>query len=330
MTFELPSRIKNPEGNTRRVGVEFEFAGMELAQACSAIQELFGGEHIGSDPYVHHVRDTRLGDFSVEIDTAILKDRSYETVLRKLGVDIDSGGWRGRVEDLLSKIAGTVVPHEVVCPPVPMTELDDIESLRELLHRRQALGTHAGVLYAFGLHLNPEVPTLEAAGILAYLRAFLLLEDWLRAVGHTDFSRRVTPFINEFPEDYRRYVLGTDYTANMERMITDYVRFNPTRNRPLDMLPLFAQIAGIEALKGVEDLHLVNARPTFHYRLPNCRIDEADWSVEHEWRGWLAVERLADDPDRIRAMSRDYLGYKRDALPLVDPSWLNRLERHWL
>jgi hypothetical protein len=57
----------------------------------------------------------------------------------------------------------------------------------------------------------------------------------------------------------------------------------------------------------VEDKHLVKPRPAFHYRLPNCLIDEPDWTLAREWNTWVTVEQLASDPERIRTMSREYL-----------------------
>ncbi|MEC9104016.1 MAG: amidoligase family protein, partial [Pseudomonadota bacterium] len=38
-----------------------------------------------------------------------------------------------------------------------------------------------------------------------------------------------------------------------------------------------------------------SARPAFHFRLPDCRIDEADWSLRGEWLRWLLVEEIAAD-----------------------------------
>ena len=43
----------------------------------------------------------------------------------------------------------------------------------------------------------------------------------------------------------------------------------------------------------------MSARPTFHYRLPNCRVDEPDWRIAHEWNAWVTVEALAADEDAL-------------------------------
>ena len=58
----------------------------------------------------------------------------------------------------------------------------------------------------------------------------------------------------------------------------------------------------------VEDPHLVKARPAYHYRLPNCLVDEPTGRSRREWNTWVTVERLAaNNRDRLDAMAREYL-----------------------
>ena len=73
--------------------------------------------------------------------------------------------------------------------------------------------------------------------------------------------------------------MAEDYPATADRLIDDYVRFNPTRNRPLDMLPVLACLDRERTLAAVEDPHLTKPRPAFHYRMPNSLLDEPDWRV---------------------------------------------------
>jgi len=35
-------------------------------------------------------------------------------------------------------------------------------------------------------------------------------------------------------------------------------------------------------------------------------VDEPDWSLSAEWNRWVAVERLANNPQRIAEMSREF------------------------
>lgn len=66
----------------------------------------------------------------------------------------------------------------------------------------------------------------------------------------------------------------------------------------------------------VEDPHLVKARPAYHYRLPNCLIDEPDWRLAREWNTWVAVERLAADAP---AAGRDEPRLSRGRFDLLPP-----------
>jgi hypothetical protein len=306
--------------------VELEFAGLQLHRICELVMELYGGRVERRDPFVQTVEGTRWGDFKVEIDTALLKERTYTRFLERLGLELEHGG---RIEDLIARFASTVVPHEIVSPPIPMTEVYLLEELRERLRRERAQGTRASVLYAFGLHLNPEVTKADGPTALAHLKAFLLLYDWLYLSGEIDWSRRLTPYIDPFPEPYRRMVVGPDYQPALPQMVRDYLRHNATRNRALDMLPLFRHLLGDAAVRGVAEARLVKTRPAFHYRLPNCRIDEPDWTLAREWRGWVMVEWLAARPDRLRDLGARYLRHQGPALGGVDKVWALRSEG-WL
>ncbi len=102
-------------------------------------------------------------------------------------------------------------------------------------------------------------------------------------------------------------MLQPDYPADVGRLIDDYLEHNPTRNRPLDLLPVLAYLDKDRVMSKVEDPHLVKARPAYHYRLPNCLTDEPNWRIAREWNTWVAVERLAADADKLAAMSRDYI-----------------------
>ena len=51
----------------------------------------------------------------------------------------------------------------------------------------------------------------------------------------------------------------------------------------------------------------VNSRPTLHYRLPDCRIDEPDWSITTEWNRWMLVEELVCDEQALSEACREAL-----------------------
>src|SRR3954463_16744587 len=100
----------------------------------------------------------------------------------------------------------------------------------------------------------------------------------------------------------------------MARFTDDYLTHNPTRNRPLDMLPLLAfNVPGLMERPGLAG-QKVRPRPTFHYRLPDSSIDEDGWSIAEEWGRWVLVERLADDPTLAARFAREYLNWDDSVL----------------
>lgn len=158
------------------------------------------------------------------------------------------------------------------------------------------------------------------------LRAFILLYPWLKRRAEVDLTRRASPYINPFPESYARLILAPDYPATRDRLIDDYLAHNPTRNRPLDMVPVLAHLDHDRVAHRVEERRLVKPRPAFHYRLPNCMVDEPDWTIAREWNTWVEVERLASERAKLAEMSRDYLRADGQSLrPFLD-DWPRMLE----
>lgn len=325
--FALPERLTNSRGAIRKLGFELEFAGLELGDIARVVMGLFGGVHYADSHFQHRVAETRWGDFVIEIDAALLKDRAYIGYLQRLGFDLDQD-WQRRLDEVLARIAGTVVPHEIATPPIPMTEAGCIDDLRAALQARQAQGTRASPFYAFGMHFNPEAPSQDVDTLVAYLRAYLILEDWLKQRSQVAITRQIVPFINDFPEAYVRRVADPDYRPSLRQLMSDYLYDNPTRNRPLDMLPLFGHLDPDWLFARLPADTLVSPRPAFHYRLPNCAVDEADWRVAWEWHGWLEVERLANDPASLGALGRRFLQTHRETLSGVDERWVDEV-RQW-
>lgn len=322
MPFPMPERLHTESGALRRVGVELEFAGLELPRISAVLHDCFGGRIVEDSAFVHRVEDTRWGTFVVELDASLLKERIYADYLRRIGIDLPADASRDRLEDFLARAASTVVPMEVVTPPIPLPDLHKMEELRGRLLREDAMGTRASWLYAFGLHLNPELAVLNADEALRHLRAFLLLHDWLHVAGEIDWTRRIMPYIDPFPDSYRRRVIDPSYAPDLEQLVADYLRDNPTRNRSLDMLPLFRELLGDRAVAPLGDAaHLVKPRPAFHYRLPNCRIDEPDWTLAHEYGGWVAVEWLAQRPECMADLADRFREHQ--------PPWHGGIDKEW-
>lgn len=300
--FATPPRANNTAGEKRRVGVELEMAGLRPEQVADAVAEVVGGRIEVENAFVTNVRESRLGEFRIELDADLLKSRQYQRMLADVGIDIGEGDEREQLEAIISRVAGLVVPLELVGPPVPWTELTALDDIRERLHHAGARGTHSSPLYAFGMQLNIEAACLEAGYLLSMLRAFLLSYEELIEAERVDLSRRVTPYVQPFPEEYLAHVLQADYAPDVGELINDYLRLTPTRNRPLDLLPLFAFLDEGRVMTAPVETHLIKARPAFHYRLPNCLIDEPDWSLATVWNRWIEIERLAEDSDRLERL----------------------------
>lgn len=319
--WPLPPLTQTAEGEARRVGVELEFAGLDLPAIVDLLQHGLGGEVKVVSDYEQLLHGTRLGDFTIELDFAWLKRVGRE---RQESASREPFG-----ESLLKLAAEQVVPWEVVGPPVPMVELWRLCEPLAKLREAGALGTGHAPHYAFGLHLNPELPALDAPTILAYLRAFLCLFDWLRQRSRISLTRRLTPYIDPFPGEYCRQIQRADYAPDMSTLIDDYLRFNPTRNRALDLLPLFAHLDEERVRSRVPDPR-IKARPTLHYRLPNCQIDEPEWGLVLPWRDWLQVEALACDEARLRRAVRGWHAANGGATGGLFSNWEEQCRRYLL
>lgn len=312
------------DGSLRRVGVELELSGVPVTDLVDLVREQFGGEVHTVSEFEHLVKDSEVGEFRIELDFEYLKAAGREPY--------EEPGLRAEVRRLsveaVAEVARLLVPMEIVTPPLAPARLADLDALVERIRARGGLGTRHSAVYAFGLHLNPEVPSLTADVLLRYLRAFLCLYDWLVAVEQVDWSRRVTPYIDPYPRDYVLLVLDPGYRPDIARLIDDYLAHNAVRNRALDLLPLFAHIDEARVSRAVTDPRL-RARPTFHYRLPNCDVDRPGWGVSRCWHNWLTVESLAEDAPRLEAIGAAYRAHLDTFASRFTRDW-ETLSRQWL
>ncbi|ALJ00385.1 amidoligase family protein [Rufibacter tibetensis] len=334
MSFKPLPVERNQEGKVRTVGFELEFANVGIGECLQIVQDLYGGRVEMENRFSAKVVDTRIGSFSVEIDLKLLTEKQYKTLFDKLNIDIQSvkigqDTLENMIDDALESVIQKVIPYEIGCPPLPYHQLEELEALRQALFEHHAKGTEAFFTNAFGTHINTEIPDTEPATILRYIRAFLLLYPWLLEAGETDFARRnLTSFINPFPDEYSQLVLDPSYAPGLEQLIDDYHQYNPDRNRPLDMYPLFAYVRE-EQVNSYTNLGSVKARKTFHYRLPNSCVSDPDWTLAQEWNNWVVIEELAANPDRIREMSLEFLNMKENTLLGFERKWCKQTEQ-WL
>lgn len=321
-------QMTNENGDERTVGFEIEYAAVPLEDAAKVVQHVYGGEIKAENTALCFVENTKLGSIRLELDAALLQKLASHmhtlgevpeekvTILQSLQQRLG-----GAVGDAGAQIA----PYEIVTPPIPIRQIEQLDALCDALRDAGAHGTKAALHYAFGMHINPEVVSFKTASIVRYLQSFLLLAPWLKHQHKVDMTRRVTGFIDPFPASYAKHILQPEYHPDFKALVREYHAHNPTRNRTLDMLPLFAHMDEdyVRSLYGEEEK--INPRPTFHYRLPNCEIDDAQWSPILEWERWLMVEALAEEEERFDALLKQWLDYQEKWLSM-ESQWVQQVD----
>lgn len=317
----VPANPNTETGNRRRAGIEFELAGPGLSDMSLWVQQIFGGEIVVKTRFEYEVRNTEFGDFTLELDSAYLKNLAEEQAQS----DSSSSQLETIYAELLGKTSELLVPWEIVTPPIDFADLVKLRELVDTLRNHGALGTRHALHYAFGVHLNPELPSLETSVIVDYLRAYFCLYDWIKDKENIDLARKLTPYINHFKKSYIEKVIDPDYQPTEQQMIDDYLTHNPTRNRSLDLLPLFAYLDKERVFKQIDDPR-IKARPTLHYRLPNCDIDNPNWNLDQPWGLWLEVEALANDRKRLHNLCREYQVALNRLTHPIDKRWVKRID----
>lgn len=324
-SWKQPRTTTKPDGTARHVGVEFELQGLDVKKLADLTAESLASEieQVSDAEYV--VKSGDYGDFRIEIDYALLKRMARDQAENPDDVDDIE-----RIAlEVLKDASMLVVPCEVVTPPLPMDDLQTVlEPMVDRVRRAGGKGTDASFLYAFGLHLNIEPPTMEADDVVDLLKSFVCLYDWLLHSEEVDLSRRATPYISRYPAGYEDLLIEPGYRPDWTAFIDDYLEHNPTRNRAMDMLPMFASVDQ-DRVRSVVDDDRVKARPAFHYRLANCRIDVPDWSIADPWGRWLQVEALAADRERLDECCRALQADRDRVLHRFDSQWLDTV-REWL
>lgn len=323
--LKRPPWQQNAEGKTRCVGVELEMNGLDLDSLAGQVAGLLDLAIQSDGRYERRLTGDPAGDWMVELDYRLLKKIGREKRANKTLADQVNRS----AEDAFAWAAETLVPMEIVSPPLPLNRLNEIESLIPRLREAGAKGTSDRAINAFGMQLNPDLPSHDASMIASFLKAFVCLYDWLFIRSDIDISRRITTYIDPFPAAYVKKLLESDYWPDLATLIDDYLAENPTRNRALDMLPLFMFLDEAR-VRAIADDPLIKARPTFHYRLPDCRIDDADWGFHVAWNDWIEIERLAADEDRLQACCKAYLDFLNSPLKRLFSQWAEAVEAEWL
>jgi hypothetical protein len=292
--FADPLVRENANGRLRSVGVEVEFGALSARDAAMALAVELGGVVTEEDAHALVVEGTVLGGLMVEIDTRYAHpQRHRRTRWGRLSTD-----WAAR----LGVIGHYFVPRELVTGPMPINRLALVDRAVEVLRRAGA--REAGPV-TYGLHFNPEPPRLDAETITAILKAFVLLNDWLRRESR---PRRLSHQLGcgrGFPPAYVRQVVAADYWPDLAGLMGDYLAANPTRDRDLDLLPLFLHLDE-RRVRACLPEEKIGKRAALHYRLPTARVGRPGWSIAPDWNRWVAVERLAADLRRLERVAAAY------------------------
>jgi hypothetical protein len=280
-----PPTLIAADGSLRRVGVEIEFLGPSAQVAAEALAHDLGGSCKAEDPHAFRVSGVGLGDLLVETDLRhVHPDRHPELSLR-LG---------HRMAAWLGTVASPFVPRELITAPIPIARLPEMDTVVASLRSAGSYGRGAVLWDTLGLHFNIDPPRLDAATVMAFLKAFLLVNDRLRREIVRGSFRRALVLPPDYPQAYKRRVLDPDYWPDLPGLTDDYLAANPTRKRALDLLPLLAHFDE-ERVRSVLPHEKIGSRPVFHYRLPHAYLSDAAWSIMPDWERWLLVERLASN-----------------------------------
>lgn len=292
--YVVPPYSRNENDEERKIGVELEFADLDVDECAEIVADVFSGSLNKQSAFAVDIENTFAGSFKVELDWQLGKKIAEQRTGDRIE---NSENDPDNVTVWMKKLAGQVVPVEIVCPPLRIADLDRLDTLVDALRDAGAKGTDESYIYAFGMHLNPEIPDSSAFTIARYLQAFCFAQNWLGRRHRIDPVRKITPYIRAYPEKYLDLVFGYSEDITGEQLVDDYMAHNATRNRALDMLPLW-QYLYADHLEGFDlDDNLTQARPTFHYRLPNCEIDKKGWYPSESWNLWCVVEYLAAHED---------------------------------
>lgn len=322
--YVIPEHNKNEKGEQRKIGFELEFGDLEVDKAVDVVAETFSGSVEKKSEMEFEVKSEEFGVFKVELDWQLGKKIAEKRAGKSLP---DEDNEPDTVMDWFKRLAGQLVPVEIVCPPLSLDNCKQLDVMVDTLRAAGAKGTDESYLYAFGVHINPEIADSSAYSIARYLQAFGLAQDWLFSINRVDPMRRVTPYINTYPSAYLELVFQYTQGITRKKLIEDYMEHNATRNRALDMLPLWKHLE--EDLLQQFELNdtLTQARPTFHYRLPNCEIEKKGWYLSESWNIWCVVEYIAADGDVLGNLMNLWHQGREKSFLIDDKKWHSELEK---
>ncbi len=300
--LSLPTPL-DEKGSPRSLGVEVEFGGLSEQQTADLVAQETGGT-ISREGADYLISDTPFGTCKAYIDTAYRKRASGEVA--KTAIDL----------------ARNLVPVELVSDPFDPAHLPAFDALIAAMRDAGAYGTDKGILLGYGVHLNVQTAAQSADHIWSVVTAFALSEQLIRHSHPIDLSRRVLPFVDSYPRALLD-ALAEGPPETLRALADSYLAHAPSRNHALDLLPIIADFDPDLITQTFGNDNGISARPAYHYRMPDCRIDDPGWSVSHEWALWVAIEALAEDRATLNALCAAWRDH-RSQIAHVPHAWIDR------
>ena len=284
-----PPVLHDARGQARRVGIELEFMGPPVRTAAEALQARLGGTLRREDAHAYTLAGSAVGDLAIELDMRHLHPQRHGGRL-----PINPGP---RAAAALGWLMGGIVPRELIAAPMPIAAIGGLDRAVAVLREAGAWGEGATAFGSLGLHFNIAAPDLTVGAVLRVFKAFLLLAPWLQRE-----TRGTRHRPQRYPADFVREVIRPNYRPDLATFIDDYLTANPTRDRGLDLLPLLLHLDH-DRVRARLPREKILARPVYHYRLPQAFVSDPNWSVVPDWNRWVAVERLAQEEERMTALA---------------------------
>jgi hypothetical protein len=299
----MAQRLPDVPDLDRIVGVEIEFGGLRPEAVAEIVGRHVGGSQERRDDRTWMLRDTRIGNIEICLDTAL--GRSGSTLMKSL-----------------VEVGRELIPVEIVTEPIPSRSIRELDGLVAMLREEGAKGTTSDLLKSYGLHFNVSVEPLSAQAVVPVVRAFALIEDWLRQIRPIELSRRVLPFVDPYPRSFVDRVVREGAGWDLDSFCAVYLEETPTRNRSLDMLPVIAHHnrGAVDRALG-RNARSVKGRPAFHYRLADSRLGDPAWTIAEEWHQWCVIEAVAARSDVLERLAHAWIGY-RGSLLTMPSDWI--------
>lgn len=297
---------RTASGAARTVAVGLSFGGLGPRSSARLAQAELGGQVTTLPDGGLVLGRSALGDLHIRLDTGF-RDRAID-----------------RVAPNAPDLSGLQPPVRIDTPPLPPERLALLDRLRATLRDHGATGSRDGTLLGFGLTFDTAIAGESVHDILPVVRAYALLEDWLRQADRLPGTRRIVPHPAAYPAAFVDDLAHDAPKWSRDAFWCVYLHYNPTRNRGLDLMPLIAAFdpGRIECL-GARTGPVV-PRAAFHYRLPDARPEREDWSIAYEWNRWVAVERLAAAPQLCARLAADWREHRAAGRPAAD--WRDHVE----